>query len=81
MEAKDKKFKEYVNRMVANSGFRPAEGSEHRWHVDSECSDRVYDTIVSGKSVLLQLLRARGGLGKRMQAHTPDPARFRNSRL
>ena len=63
MEAKDKKFKEYVNRMVANSGFRPAEGSEHRWHVDSECSDRVYDTIVSGKSVFCSCCEHEVALG------------------
>ena len=63
MEAKDKKFKEYVNRMVANSGFRPAEGNEHRWHVDPECSDRVYNTIVSGKSMLCSCCEHEVALG------------------
>ena len=51
MNAEDKKFKDYVKRMVANEGFRPVEDSEHRWHVDSEHNDEVYDTLVSGKSV------------------------------
>ena len=31
--------------------FRPAEGSENRWHVDSEVRDEVYTTVVTGRSV------------------------------
>ena len=50
MNAGDKKFKDYVKRMVADEGFRPVEDSEHRWYVDSEHSDEVYETLASGKS-------------------------------
>lgn len=63
MKEEDKKFKDYVKRMVAKEGFRPAEGSEHRWHVDSEHSDEVYDTTVSEKSVFCSCREHEVALG------------------
>lgn len=51
MDAEDEKFKDYVERMIDKGGFRPAENNEHRWHVDLEHRDEVYNTVVSGKSV------------------------------
>ena len=49
--AVDVKFKSYVELMVAQEKFRPAEGSDYRWHVESENGGETYTTTVTDKSV------------------------------
>lgn len=49
--AVDTKFKSYVELMVTQEKFRPAEGSDYRWHVESDDGSETYTTTVSKKSV------------------------------
>ena len=37
--------------MVTQEKFRPAEGSDHRWHVESENGGETYTATVTKKSV------------------------------
>ena len=49
MSREERRLKAYVERTIAKVGFRPAEGSEHRWQTDSEALEKAHTAAVASK--------------------------------